>query len=129
MLKTVLMLLLFTVSHSAMAEWVEAAVSDGIIDYVDVSSVNKGTTPRKMWVLTDFKIAKQVQGASPYLSTRKLMEFDCENEMFTSRGHTFFSQNMGRGDVIFVLNEPRPSAPVAPGTSASILFRFICDKG
>ncbi len=128
--KTILMLLLAVVSSSAMAEWVVISDSDdlGITVYADPSSIRKSGNKVKMWILFDFSSVHEASGTKS-LSSMVQDEFDCKEEQLKTLHFTWYSKNMGRGDVVYTGKKYAKNwTPVYPDSSGKTLWKFACGK-
>ena len=80
--KAILMILLVSVSSSAIAEWVEIAVSAKEAEeeatmtaYADPDTIRKTGDRVKLWILADYKNINEEYGGA---SARQKDEYDCK---------------------------------------------------
>lgn len=95
----ILMLALYCASPRA--EWVKAEthVSDFHL-YADTSMIDVLSGNRiRMWDLKDYTIAQEISGAR-YSSEKTLREYDCVEGRYRDYAWTWFSGNMGEGEVV-----------------------------
>ena len=57
-----------------------------------------------MWQLYDYKTVQTVAGDS-FLSMKRFNEYDCTEERTRTLGYTWFSGNMGNGNVVYSTTE------------------------
>jgi hypothetical protein len=73
------MLLLATVSTSAMAEWVKVGSNETDTLYVDPETIHwAGNNTAKLWALNDFKVTQRLNERKPFNSEKSEYEYDCK---------------------------------------------------
>jgi hypothetical protein len=129
MKKLLLTLMLAVVSSSAMAEWVEVEISaDGnTAIYANPATLQKKDERVKMWTLLDHKI---VQGDADfqYMSTKQQFEFECKEVQFRGLQLIGFTNNMGKGNVVFSGNIDDSWRPVSPDSKEEKSWKYACGK-
>ena len=88
------------------AGWVLTSGDDaaGMTVYVDPDSIRRKGNLAKMWQLYDYKTVQTVAGDS-LLSMKRFNEYDCTEERTRTLGYTWFSGNMGTGNVVYSTTE------------------------
>lgn len=121
--------LLVLSSVPAYAEWVSIGVDNprGRTVYADPDTIRLNGDVVKMWSLNDYKTLQTGPSAS-YLSYKVQNEYDCAEERMRQLAATFFSGNMGRGDVVSVHLNKGPWQPVDPGSLGQSEWDVACDK-
>lgn len=112
------------VSNSAMAKWIN--VSSGDDDsryYFDMDTKRKNKNIVKVWVLSDYKTA--IEGD---LSAKRLQEFDCKDSTLRSVAGSYYTGNMGSGNVTTSINKVNDWRPVIPETIGETLWKYACGK-
>ncbi len=128
MKKLLLIVLLAVVSSSAMAEWVAIGTADGTIYYANPNTIRKSGNKVKMWMLFDFNAVRETEG-DKYLSSKAQYEYDCKEEQKRILYFSWHSENMGRGDVVYIADEPKKNwRPVAPESISKSLWKIACGK-
>ena len=124
-----LITLLVLSSGPVYAEWVLVSGDDtaGLAVYVDSSTVRRNGNLAKMWQLYDYKTVQTVAGDS-FLSIKRFNEYDCTEERTRMLGYTWFSGNMGNGNVVYSTTEQLPWEPVVPRTINRSLWKVACSK-
>jgi len=125
--KVILMMLLASMSSSAMAEWVEIGSNENTTIYVDQTTVKKKGDMATMWHLTDFNNSQKDMG-EPYLSTKDQNEYDCKEMQWRRRAASQHSKNMGGGKVVYSDTYTTRWKPVPPDSGVEILWKFACIK-
>lgn len=100
MRKVILMMLLATVSSSAMAEWVEAGSNGGSTSYANPATIQNSDTRVKMWRLKNYGLPKVFLG-NTVMSDKEQNEYDCKAVQHRLLYVSFHSEKYGKGDVVF----------------------------
>lgn len=124
-----LLMFLMLGSQPVSAEWVLVSGDDeaGLKVYVDPSTLRRNGSLAKMWQLYDYKTVQTVAGDS-LLSMKRFNEYDCTEERTRMLGYTWFSGNMGNGNVVYSTTEQLPWELVVPRTINRTLWKVACDK-
>ena len=124
-----LIALLALSSGPVYAEWVLTSGDDdaGLKVYVDPATLRRNGNLAKMWQLYDYKTVQTVAGDS-FLSIKRFNEYDCAEERTRMLGYTWFSGNMGNGNVVYSTTEQLPWEPVVPRTINRSLWKVACNK-
>lgn len=127
MKKTLLTLIFFVVSSSAVAEWVPVDSSKRGITYVDTANTRrKASNKVKIWELVDYKTV-QKSADFQYNSAMLQTLYDCKEKQYKLLYSSFHSENMGEG-VVRTNNNPSEWAPVSPDSIVEGLWKFACKK-
>lgn len=124
-----LIIFLMMSSQPVCAEWILVSGDDeaGLKVYVDPATLRRNGNLAKMWQLYDYKTVQTVAGDS-LLSMKRFNEYDCTEERTRMLGYTWFSGNMGNGDVVYSTTEQLPWELVVPRTINRTLWKLACDK-
>jgi len=95
--------------------------------YVDPDSIRRKENLAKMWQLYDYKTVQTVAGDS-LLSMKRFNEYDCTEERTRTLGYTWFSGNMGSGNVVYSTTEVQQWEPVVSRTINHTLWKVACSK-
>ena len=120
MKKLILAIALTAVSPSVMAEWTLIAVNSdyGLNVYVDYATIRRNGDKVKMWRLYDYKTV-QTGIRREWLSDITQQEFDCQNESSKILATSWYSRNMGNGEVENVKKERPAKRYASPAPFAS----------
>ena len=126
----ILMMLLAFVSSSAMAEWVEIGSSeDGAMTvYANPATLRKVVSKVKMWDLGDYKTANDAGNGKQYMSIKGQTEYNCKEEQYRTLYLSFYSGNMGTGEIIGTHPDAKKWLPVMPDSLIEALWKFACRK-
>jgi len=124
-----LMIFLLLSSGHVHAEWVLVSGDDGagLAVYVDPATIRRNGNLAKMWQLYDYKTVQTVAGDS-LLSMKRFNEYDCVEERTRMLGYTWFSGNMGSGNVVYSTSEQQPWEPAVPRSINRSLWKVACNK-
>ena len=121
-------LMLLLTATTVMAEWTLVGSTHNYIQYVDRTTIRRNGNLVKMWDLRDYTKVKTVSGVS-FLSSKTQSEYDCKEEMRRDLAFTWFSGQMGNGNVIYSNgNSSDEWAPIGPGSIAEVLWEIACGK-
>jgi hypothetical protein len=130
MRKVILTLLLFVVSGSAMAEWVQIGGYGEAAIYTDPSNIQTEGNIVRMWVLHNYHMAQRGAGGKIYLSVDEQDEFDCKEKQMRSLYFSYHSGNMGEGESVYsnsISNNNRSRwDPIEPDSTAEHLLKYAC---
>ena len=129
-MKRLLLITLLVLSGGPVyAEWVLTSGNDdaGLTVYVDPATISRKGNLAKMWQLHDYKTVQTVAGDS-LLSIKRYNEYDCTEERTRMLGYTWFSGNMGNGNVVYSTNDVQPWEPVVSRSIDRSLWKVACSK-
>ena len=126
MLITVILTLISTsISTSAMAEWTLIQSSDDADMYIDFDLMETSAGLLKAWTLTDYKSRQENQVLSA--TWREL--YDCNIEKFKVLSISKFSESMGAGKSIELINfNDAHWSAVVPYSIGELKSKIICSK-
>ncbi len=123
-----MLLTLLVSSGPACAEWMSLGASDsGTTVYADPASMRREGDLVKMLVLFDFK-TKQTKADVSFLSAKAQMEYDCAEQRFEGLAVTYFSGNMGNGNLLDRSSGKGKWIRVSPESLDQALWKLACDK-
>jgi hypothetical protein len=113
---------------NVMADWTYMISSINADFYVDKTDIRKKSNKVKMWDMTDYKSTQQDANGASYLSSRSLAEYDCVQIKYATLNYTFFSGNMGDGEVVANSQYNGEPIDIAPDSVAKKLWKTACGK-
>ena len=123
--------MLFTLlvsSGPAYADWMSLGTSDsGTTVYADLATLHREGDLVKMLVLFDFKTA-QTKADVSFLSAKAQMEYDCAEQRYEGLAVTYFSGNMGNGQLLDRSSGKGKRLRVSPDSLDQALWKLACDK-
>jgi hypothetical protein len=123
-----IVLLVLLSSGPAHAEWVSFAESDsGATVYVDRDTIRRNGDVVKWWELMDHKTVQTGAGES-FLSVMAQNEYDCAEERHRTLAVTYFSGNMGSGNVVYSDSDEQSWEPVQPQSVGQTMWELACAK-
>jgi hypothetical protein len=124
-MKTLLIALSLLASLPVWAEWTYIVTNQrGDKFYLDMKTIRKDGSLRKVWELVEFSKKTGFGGRS----IRSRGEYDCKNERYRQLSMAAFAENMADGDVITTDNDTKEWQDIAPETAQNILQLFLCNK-
>jgi len=130
--KAILMTLLASVSGSAAADWAKWVVVDRketFAIYADIATIRKAGNTAQMWDLSDAKAGKVLGGVKQSLSSKMEREYDCSKQEMRMLYVSWYSGNMGGGEIIGSDANPGGWQPALLGTIGERLWKIACDVG
>ena len=82
----------------------------------------------KIWTLLDFKAASVSASGKPFMSLMAQDEYDCKEERSRNLFISWYSRNMGRGEVVYVHPDHGKWMPIPPGSTAKVFQKIACRK-
>ena len=123
--RIILMLLLVTISRSAMAEWVRVDRGHDYTAYADIGTIRKSGNKARMWILFDLDNAEMARNGKLRRSMRMVFESDCQEGQIRHLNEIDNSGNMGIGEAV----ESHPNGNwifYAPGSINEALWKIAC---
>jgi hypothetical protein len=123
--------MLFTLlvsSGPANADWMSLGASDsGTTVYADLATLRREGDLVKMLVLFDFKTT-QTKADVSFLSAKAQMEYDCAEQRYEGLAVTYFSGNMGNGQLLDRSSGKGKRLRVSPDSLDQALWKLACNK-
>ena len=127
MKRLLLALVLTATATSAAAVWTQTTNNDSFVAYADLATIRESESMVKMWMLIDFKkVTKTVQGT--YLSQKMQWEHDCKEDRGRLLASSWFSGQMGSGNVVYANSDAGNWSPVEPGSIGETMWKIACGK-
>ncbi len=113
-------------SGAAAADWVMANASAAANVYVDPATVLRTGDRSTMMELSDYKLVPDA--AHPYKSVKRSYQFDCQEGALRALSIVMYSEPMGQGEVVLVVDEPAQWLLFVPGTAGEMLWKIACRR-
>lgn len=116
---------------SAAADWtlLNTSKSDGMATYIDKTSIARKGNKVKMWYLDNYATPEVTSKGRKYFSSKGLEEYDCQSTRRQLLQYTWYSEPMGRGEIVYSKNEPSESGlEVIPQSLAEAMLKVACGK-
>jgi hypothetical protein len=127
--KVFLMLLPFVISScTTEAEWTEVDNNRSLATYVDRATINKVGSRVNMWNLIDLKAARRDKTGKPFMSTKVHREYDCKEHQSRNLYFSFYSGNMGAGEIGYVGSDIENWTSIPPESINEVLWNIACGK-
>jgi len=123
-----MLLTLLVSSGPAYADWMSLGASDsGTTVYADLATLRREGDLVQMLVLFDFKTT-QTKADVSFLSAKAQMEYDCAEQRYEGLAVTYFSGNMGNGQLLDRSSGKGKRLRVSPDSLDQALWKLACDK-
>jgi hypothetical protein len=123
----ILALLFFAVSGSALADWVYLGSSydDTHKNYYDPATILRSGNTSKMWTLRDRNAAA---GGLSFRSFKSEDTYDCNESKKRSTAIVYYSEPMGKGNVVYRESNPETWGSVVSGSATEAMSKIACGK-
>jgi hypothetical protein len=130
MYKLILILLTLMMSSHVSADWLQIGVNGNLTTFVDPSTISKSENSVGMWQLVDLKESKKEETGKSFLSAKGVQEYDCKTEQVKKISLSFYSENMGKGEVVHAYADPEKWTwtPITKGSMAELMWKTACGK-
>ena len=122
-----LITLLLLESATAFGEWVKVTESDRVSVYMDRATFRRDGDVLKVSLLYDLKAAPN-RTAEQYLSIKTLREYDCAEQKDRSPATYWYSEHMGRGEVVMSSGFAQEWSKVVPGSIGHDIWNVACKQ-
>ena len=129
MRKLLLILTLFFINTSVMAEWTALKWSHedgGLTLFVDYTTIRKEGDIAKMLSLVDFKVVEKDE--VDLYSSRAQNEYDCKEKKIRQLYYSLYSDSMGKGKMEHANSEHLNWLPVQPRSMEEAMWKVACSK-
>jgi len=109
------------------AEWVKVEGNENITFYANPATIGKAGNKVKMLTLVDYKTVNK-SGGYPHMSTKTQHEYDCTENQWRLLGYSYYSGNMGGGELVYTDAELGTWEPVKLGSGTQIRWKIACGK-
>lgn len=131
--RSVLALLLAVVSNGAVADWVRVGnnETENLIIFANPDTIHRTGNKVSMWNLLDFSAIQRSAGSTDfpginYLSVEAWHEYDCEKDQQRILSYYWYSENMGKGKLVFSDETAEDWYPIYPNSTKEILLKYAC---
>lgn len=125
-----LITLLVLSSGPVYAEWVRiffTKSAGGYDVYADPDTIQRKGDRVKMWILYDYKTLQSAIGFAHWSDSIHL-EANCTEKLQRRHAYTWWSGNMGDGNVVFSYSGEGNWIPIQSGTVGHTVWSFACSK-
>ncbi len=122
-MKSLLMLLIWSLQATAWAEWVKVDETDKTVVYIDHDRIQKNAQFPTAWQLSDYRSPTK-RGV---LSSQNLIEFDCKAKRRRTLAFVSHAENMGEGPVKFKNLKAGQWHPVPHDSVAEKIMAMACE--
>tara|TARA_Y100001934_G_scaffold196732_1_gene231908 strand:+ start:7721 stop:8107 length:387 start_codon:yes stop_codon:yes gene_type:complete len=128
MKRLLLFFILIALNNNAKAEWVYINKTIDTFYYINPDIIKKSNNNVKMWILGDFITGRKLKNGIMNLSIIDQTEFNCTKNKSRSTYQTLYTDNMGKGEIIHIFDDPGEWTSIVPGSAGETHFKFVCGK-
>lgn len=133
-LQIILLALCSIPATASASNWVEAAVNDNVIVYIDKQSLRRAGQKVKAWVKWEFTKPKELAGTFPkqmYQASKELSIYNCADRTTLTLQATRYTEieMVTVVEDISIKDIPSSYYEVAPDTIGEALLEFSCREG
>ena len=121
------MLSLIAANLSWAADWVSIGMSDAAVYGIDRASVEKDRHIRRVWSMLDYRQPQKNSLGKTYLSSRMLMEIDCDQKWGRSRSLAIYSGAHLSGELLTSEGVIADWQPIPPSSPVFTIMRNVCE--
>ena len=110
------------------ADWMSVGMSDAAVYGIDRSSIERDGHLRKVWAMMDYRQPQKNSLGKTYLSSRMLMEIDCQQKTGRSRSLALYSGAHLSGELLTSEGVIAEWQPVPPSSPVFTIMRHVCEK-
>lgn len=125
-MRTLLLMMLFALNNSAMADWVKVHSSAIQATYANPATVDPAGNNIKMWLLSDYKKPHKYEDRQ-FLSVISENEYDCDDAQLRMLSYSLHAGNMGKGEVVYTDASKTAWKRVAAKSADEIAWKTVCD--
>lgn len=121
-------LCLVVVNPSWASDWVSVGMSDAAVYGIDRASIEKDGHTRRVWSMLDYRQPQKNSLGKTYLSSRMLMEIDCQQKLGRSRSLAIYSGAHLSGELLTSEGVIADWQPVPPSSPVFTIMRHVCEN-
>ena len=125
-MRTLLLMMLFALSNSAMADWIKVHSSAIQATYANPATIDLAGNNIKMSLLSDYKKSHKYDDKQ-FLSVMSQNEYDCDDAQLRMLSYSLFTGNMGKGEVVYTDPNKTGWKQVAAKSTDEIAWKTACD--
>ena len=114
-------------SQAWATDWINIGMSDSAVYGIDRSSIEKDGHKRRVWSKLDYRQPQKTSLGKSYLSSRMLMEIDCQQRLGRSRSLAIYSGANLSGDMLTSEGVIADWQPVPPTSPVFTIMRHVCE--
>jgi hypothetical protein len=113
---------------SSAADWVSIGMTDDVVFGIDRASLEHDGQVRRVWSMLDYRHPQKNSQGKSYLSSRMLLEIDCQHKQARSRSLAIYSGAHLSGDNLTSEGVIAEWQPVPPSSPVFTIMRHVCEK-
>jgi len=113
---------------SSAADWVNIGMNDEVVIGIDHASLEHDGHVRRVWSMLDYRHPQKNSQGKSYLSSRMLLEIDCQQKYARSRSLAIHSGAHLSGETLTSEGVIAEWQPVPPSSPVFTILRHVCEK-
>ena len=113
---------------SSAADWVNIGMTDNVVFGIDRASLEHDGHVRRVWSMLDYRQPQKNSQGKSYLSSRMLLEIDCQHKQARSRSLAIYSGAHLSGEALTSEGVIAEWQPVPPSSPVFTIMRHVCEK-
>ena len=110
------------------ADWISVGMSDSAVYGIDRSTIEKDGHLRRLWSMLDYRQPQKNSLGKTYLSSRMLMEIDCQQKLGRSRSLAIYSGAHLSGEMLTSEGVIADWQPIPPSSPVFTMMRHVCEN-
>ena len=110
------------------SDWVSLGLADHGTYGIDRASIEKDGHTRRVWSMLDYRQPQKNSLGKTYLSSRMLMEIDCQQKLGRSRSLAIYSGAHLSGELLTSEGIIADWQPVPPSSPVFTIMRHVCEN-
>jgi hypothetical protein len=119
---------LVAINLSWASDWVSVGMSDAAVYGIDRSSVEKEGHVRRVWSMLDYRQPQKNSLGKTFLSSRMLLEIDCQQKLGRSRSLAIYSGAHLSGEMLTSEGVIADWQPVPQSSPVFTIMRHVCEN-
>ena len=109
------------------SDWVSVGMSDSAVYGIDRSSIEKDGHIRLVWSMLDYRQPQKNSLGKTFLSSRMLMEIDCQQKLGRSRSLAIYTGAHLSGDMLTSEGVIAQWQAIPPSSPVFTIMRHVCE--
>ena len=127
-MKTIVPSFLILFSLTVHSEWELSSSVEGNTVYIDDSLIKVTGRFVKVLEIVDSNTPTEPEEGKKYLSSKVLVEYDCPIGKLRIHSFIAFSDNMGKGSIVYTEKNPTPWVKVLDNSNGYNIYQIVCKK-
>ena len=109
------------------SDWISLGMSDSVVYGIDRSSIEKNAHIRLVWTMLDYRQPQKNSLGKTFLSSRMLMEIDCQQKSGRSRSLAIYTGAHLSGELLTSEGVIAQWQAIPPSSPVFTIMRHVCE--